>query len=80
MMNESCKKGLELLYTEIYNLLKQNTSGLSNAEIANLLELTSSQKGNQKNYLTYSLLGNLIDIGKVIKIGEGKSSKYIVKD
>ena len=43
--------------------------GLCNFEIADLLGLRSISFGNQRNFLTYSVLGNLIDEGRVVKEG-----------
>ncbi len=45
-----------------------NYNGLTNSEIAEKLELRCSHEGGQKNYLTYSVLGNLMKKGKVEKI------------
>lgn len=45
-----------------------NYNGLTNSEIAEKLELRCSHEGGQKNYLTYSVLGILMEKGKVEKI------------
>jgi hypothetical protein len=42
--------------------------GLTNSEIAEDLDLHSSHEGGQKDYLTYSILGILMEKGKVEKI------------
>jgi hypothetical protein len=42
--------------------------GLTNSEIAEKLNLHSSHEGGQKDYLTYSVLGILMDKKKVEKI------------
>ncbi len=61
--------GLHQIQEAILLLLADNPQGLRNSQIADLLGLRSSSHGNQRNYLTYSVLGNLIDEGKVIKEG-----------
>ena len=42
--------------------------GLTNSEIAERLNLRCSHEGGQKNYLTYSVLGVLMEKGKVVKV------------
>jgi hypothetical protein len=73
---EQSQNGLNLLYDSIIKLLTINPNGLSNSDIADQLGLRSSHNGNQKDYLSYSLLGNLMDKNKVIKITEKRKSLY----
>lgn len=61
--------GLHQIEDAILRLLTVNPQGLRNIEIADSLGLRSSSQGNQRNYLTYSILGNLIEEGKVVKEG-----------
>ena len=61
--------GLRQIEEALVRLLEANPQGLRNVEIADSLGLRSSSLGNQRNYLTYSVLGNLIDEGKVVKDG-----------
>ena len=63
------QEGLRLIENAILRLLDVNSQGLRNIEIADSLGLRSSSQGNQRNYLTYSVLGNLIEDGKVVKEG-----------
>ena len=49
----------------IVELLGYYPNGLGNAEIAKKLCLESDFRGRSKNYLTYSLLGGLLKLGKV---------------
>lgn len=63
------QEGLRQIEEAILGLLTVNPQGLRNVEIADSLGLRSSSLGNQRNYLTYSVLGNLIDEGKVVKDG-----------
>jgi hypothetical protein len=60
-LHQKSQQGLELLYESITELLKVNPNGLTNTEIAKELGLESDQNGKNKNYLSYSLLGNLMN-------------------
>jgi hypothetical protein len=64
-------QGLKILYECILELLKLYPNGLTNSEIAEKLKLKSSHKNAQYDYLTYSLLGNLMkeELIKKIKLG-----------
>ena len=44
--------------------------------IVDKLSLSNSHDGGQKNYLTYSILGNLMEAGKVFKDKSGTRPKY----
>jgi hypothetical protein len=73
---EQSKKALDILYDSIIKLLEDNPNGLTNNDITIALGLRSSQNGKQKDYLAYSLLGNLMSEGKVIKIIKDNKSYY----
>ena len=64
--------GLRQIEEGILRLLESNPQGLRNIEIANALELRSNFLGSHRNYLTYSILGILLDKGKVIRDEENK--------
>ncbi len=64
---EKAQAGLELLKSAIEELLASNPSGVTNAEAANVLGLKSDYLGNQKDYLTYSILGILLREGRIEK-------------
>ena len=70
-IKEMAKKGNCLIEESIIDLLKKYPEGLSNSEIAHELELESSHEGSQINYLTYSVLGNLMSKGLVSKVKHG---------
>ena len=69
--------GLQNIESAILELLERNPEGLSNVEIANLLDLRSDFRGGSRNYLTYSVLGGLLRRGKVRREGEHRSAKYL---
>ena len=64
--------GLQQIEEAILRLLAANPQGLRNAQIADLLGLHSDFRGNQKDYLTYSVLGGLIAKEKIIRNDETK--------
>jgi len=72
--HEQAQKGLELLKEAILGILAQKSDGLRNAEIAEILEIHSDYLGEQKDYLSWSVIGLLLNEGKVVK----KDNKYFV--
>ena len=62
---EKAEKGLSLLKESILDFLKAHPDGATNAQVVNTLDLQSDQGGNQKNYLSWSILGILMREGKV---------------
>jgi len=73
----SCS-ALKILYETIEELLKMYPNGLTNSEIAHNLELGSSHENAQHDYLTYSLLGNMMKVGKIKKTRVKKKVFYIL--
>ena len=69
------QKGLELIEEAIIRLLEHNPQGLRNIEITDALGLRSDFQGRHRNYLTYSVLGILLDKGKVVRDEENR--RYI---
>ena len=59
--------GLRQIEEAIIKLLEANPQGLRNDQIADTLGLHSDFRGNQKDYLTCSVLGGLIAKEKVIR-------------
>lgn len=73
---DKAQQGLRLIEDSIIELLSYNAEGLTNAEIVEYLGLQSEHQGRQKNYLTYSVLGNLMKDNKVIKYKKGNRVLY----
>ena len=59
------QEGLKVLEDAVLRLLSAHPRGLRNAEVAENLGLRSDFRGKQKDYLTYSVLGGLLDQGKI---------------
>ena len=72
--HEQAEKGLSLLKEAILGILARKPEGLRNAEIAEILGIHSDYQGEQKDYLSWSVLGLLLNEGKVVK----KDNKYFV--
>jgi hypothetical protein len=66
---EQAKHGLALIQHSILEVLRSSPSGLSNAEIADLLDLHSTYLGGQKDYLSWSILGLLLNETKIRRVG-----------
>lgn len=73
---EESQKGLTLIERAIEKLLMIESEGLSNSEIAHSLGLESNHQGKQINYLTYSVLGIMMEKGFVKKIKNGNKTLY----
>lgn len=65
---EKAKLGLEFIKEAILEFLQVNPEGIKNAEFARYLGLQSNNAGKQKDYLTYSILGLLMQENRIKKI------------
>ncbi|MEQ1640824.1 MAG: hypothetical protein ABL881_08435 [Novosphingobium sp.] len=67
------------LESAILDYLKSKADGATNVEVARDLGLESGLSGNQKNYLSYSLLGELKERGLIKREEvEGRKTYKIV--
>lgn len=64
-VKEKAQVGLSLLKEAVLELVKANTTGVSNSDAASLLGLRSDYGGGSKDYLSYSILGILMREGKL---------------
>ncbi len=64
------QEGLRHIEDAILMVLESNPQGLGNSQIADLLGLRSSIRDQQRNYLTYSVLGGLMARGVVVQDSE----------
>ena len=65
---EQAQEGLYLLKKSILRTIRSNPGGLSNAEIVKILDLQSDYLGAQKNYLSWSILGLLLNEEKIKRV------------
>ncbi|WP_217353701.1 GIY-YIG nuclease family protein [Ruegeria arenilitoris] len=72
---EKANIGLDLLKEAVVELAKANVGGITNADCAKALGLQSNYGGGAKDYLSYSLLGLLIEEGRLQRndtLGKGR--------
>jgi hypothetical protein len=74
--SQKAEKGLALVKEAILDCLGAYPDGLRNADLAHDLGLRSDHEGQQKNYLTYSVLGLLLKEAKVMKHRRGGKIYY----
>lgn len=72
---EKASIGLSLLKEAIVELAKSNVDGVTNADCAKALGLQSNYRGGAKDYLSFSILGLLLEEGRLKrddKIAKGR--------
>lgn len=74
---EKAQMGLRLLKDSIMNFAIENPQGITNSDCAHYLGLQSNNNGNQQDYLTYSVLGLLVNEGELQTKKLGSRRKYL---
>lgn len=77
-VRQKATMGLALIKEAILEHLEGNKEGLRNADLARDLGLESDHDGQQKDYLTYSILGLLLKECQVEKIKRGTKTFYML--
>ena len=72
---EKAAAGLQLLKEAITETLQGSSEGLRNAEIADRLDLRSDYLGAQKDYLSWSVLGLLLNDGIITRL---ENRRYVL--
>lgn len=72
-VEERAQAGLHLLTESVYDFVSANPTGVTNADVANALGLRSHYLGASKDYLSYSVLGLLLNANRLQRQG----SKYL---
>ena len=67
------QEGMRHIENAILELLFRNPQGLRNVQIANMLGLSSEFRGEQRNFLTYAVLGRLLAQGRILRNEETKT-------
>jgi hypothetical protein len=75
MLKEKAEAGLQLMQEAITGLLSNHPEGLTNAQIARELGLQSDYEGHHQGYLSWSVIGLLLNSRKVEKRG----SRYCLR-
>lgn len=80
-LRDLSQKALEEIESCIVALLKQYPEGLRNADIADQLGLRSDMNGGQKDYLTWSILGLLMQQRRVerVSVARGKATRSVYR-
>lgn len=63
------QEGLRLLKQAIVELLAAYPDGLTNSQVADHLAIRSDYLGGNKDYLSWSVLGLLLNEGKIERLG-----------
>ena len=71
---QKAQQGFSLLKEAILECLREHPEGLGNAQVADALDLHTDYKGGSEDYLTWAVLGMLMNEAKVRRNGR----RYIV--
>ncbi len=80
LYQQQAERGLTSLKQAITGYITAHPEGVTNAQVAADLQLESDFEGNQKNYLSWSMLGLLVNEGKIHYRLIGRSRVYFVTD
>ena len=73
---EKSQAGLDMIKEAIISELQHHTHGMTNAEITHTLGLESDSEGKMRNYLAWSILGILMNEGKIKSHVVGRRRTY----
>jgi len=67
---EKAQAGVEMLKEAVLEVLLAHPEGVRHIEIVNILDLYSDYLGRQRNYLSWSVVGLLMNAGKIRREGD----------
>lgn len=73
---DKAQAGLLLLKDSILEFLRDHKDGVSHSQVVKALGLESDFEGSQKNYLSWSVLGLLVNEGRVVYQKRGNRKYY----
>ena len=73
---EKAQKGLSLIKEAILDLLAMHLNGLRNCEIATKLNIQSDYLGSNKDFLSWSVLGILLNDKMIVR----KEKRYFLNN
>lgn len=73
---EKSQAGLDMIKEAIISELRHHPHGMTNAEITHTLGLESDSEGKMRNYLAWSILGILMNEGKIKSHLGGRNRTY----
>jgi len=74
---ERAQLGLREIEQAILDLLREEPEGLTNAELVSRLGIESDFEGQNRNYLSWSVLGRLLGKGQVRYVGSRQKRRYL---
>jgi uncharacterized protein len=69
MLKQRAEEGLQLMQDAVMELLAHHPKGLTNSQIARELGLKSDYQGHHQGWLSWSIMGLLLNSKKVEKLG-----------
>lgn len=76
---DKSKQAVALLKEAILETLAHHPTGIGNSDLARMLNLESDFEGSQKNYLSWSVIGLLVNEGKVKYKKVGARKLYFIE-
>jgi hypothetical protein len=75
---EDAQNGLTLLRNAIVGFVSEHPNGVTNAEIAEGLDIRSDYEGENHDYLSWAVIGLLLAEGRLRYERRGRSKVYFV--
>ena len=77
-LSSLAQSGFHNIQKAILELLGENPQGLGNSEIADILGLKTGLDGRQKDYLTWSILQDLVHQKILIRTARPNSKRQLI--
>ena len=78
-LNQQAQAALSSLKQTIFDYISLNPKGVTSTDIVKSLDLYSDFEGKQKNYLSWSVVGILVNEGKIHYETRSNRKYYSVK-
>jgi hypothetical protein len=77
--SEKAQRGRDLICDAVVELLEASKTAMSHAEIVNQLGIQSDFEGKSQNYLSWSVLGILVNQGRIKYVGSRHTRLYYLR-
>ena len=77
---QKAQQGRDLIQDAVLELVGASKHAMTHAEIVNALDIPSDFEGTGKNYLSWSILGLLVNAGRIQYHGDRQQRVYFVRD
>src|SRR4051812_3645982 len=74
------QQGVRLIQEAILELLGSSKVAMTHADIVNALQIHSDFEGTGKNYLSWSVLGLLVNGGQIHYDGDRQARRYFIRE